>query len=64
MTREYKYYQVESTHYNLEQVVKFTTSTDLRSALVRFSDGSEEEFTFANEDEYLEFLQVIRGIEF
>ncbi len=44
MPREYKYYQVGSTHYNLEQVVKFTTSSDLSSVLVRFADGSDVEF--------------------
>ncbi|HDG7213449.1 hypothetical protein RMA95_15680 [Acinetobacter sp. V110_1] len=64
MAREYKYYQVGSTHYNLEQVVKFTTSADLRSVLVRFTDGSEVEFTFESEDEYSEFLQVMRGLAF
>ncbi|KHO16823.1 MULTISPECIES: hypothetical protein [Acinetobacter] len=64
MPREYKYYQVDSTHYNLEQVVKFTTSSDLSSVLVRFADGSDVEFTFENEDEYSEFLQVIRGVDF
>ncbi|QNX04188.1 hypothetical protein [Acinetobacter seifertii] len=64
MSREYKYYQVDSTHYNLEQVVKFTTSSDLSSVLVRFADGSDVEFTFENEDEYSEFLQVIRGVDF
>ncbi|NUF84506.1 hypothetical protein HUN17_10890, partial [Acinetobacter seifertii] len=53
-----------STHYNLEQVVKFTTSSDLSSVLVRFADGSDVEFTFENEDEYSEFLQVIRGVDF
>ncbi|QNX07817.1 hypothetical protein IC765_12325 [Acinetobacter seifertii] len=64
MPREYKYYQLGSTHYNLEQVVKFTTSSDLSSVLVRFTDGSDVEFTFENEDEYSEFLQVIRGVDF
>lgn len=64
MPREYKYYQVGSTHYNLEQVVKFTTSSDLSSVLVRFADGSDVEFTFENEDEYSEFLQDIRGVDF
>lgn len=64
MPREYKYYQVGSTHYNLEQVVKFTTSSDLSSVLVRFADGSDVDFTFENEDEYSEFLQVIRGVDF
>ena len=64
MPREYKYYKVDSTHYNLEQVVKFTTSSDLSSVLVRFADGSDVEFTFENEDEYSEFLQVIRGVDF
>jgi len=64
MPREYKYYQVGSTHYNLEQVVKFTTNSDLSSVFVRFADGSDVEFTFENEDEYSECLQVIRGVDF
>lgn len=59
-----KFYQFGNSHYNLDQIVKLTSSSDLSSVLVNFSDGSEVEFTFDSEDEYNQFIHLIRSINF
>lgn len=59
-----KFYQFGNGHYNLDQIVKLTSSSDLSSVLVNFSDGSEVEFTFDSEDEYNQFIHLIRSINF
>ena len=64
MNKQPKFYQVGTSHYNLDQIVKITSSADLSSVLVNFSDRSEVEFCFDNEDEYREFIHMIRSINF
>lgn len=59
-----KFYQVGKSHYNLEQIVKITSGSDLSSVLVSFSDGSKAEFKFETEDEYAKFIYLIRSINF
>ncbi|AXJ89995.1 MULTISPECIES: hypothetical protein [Acinetobacter] len=59
-----KFYQVGTSHYNLDQIVKIESSIDLSSVQVNFSDGSEVEFKFDSEDEYNQFIHLIRSINF
>lgn len=59
-----KFYQVGTCHYNLDQIVKIEPSIDLSSVLVNFSDGSKVEFPFDSEDEYNQFIHLIRSINF
>lgn len=59
-----KFYQVGTCHYNLDQIVKIESSIDLSSVLVNFSDGSEVEFPFDSEDEYNQFIHLIRSDKF
>ncbi|EXB27187.1 hypothetical protein J537_0544 [Acinetobacter baumannii 1437282] len=64
MERPPKFYQVGTSHYNLDQIVKITSSIELSSVLVNFSDGTQVEFTFDSEDEYHDFIHMIRSINF
>ncbi|MDU6055685.1 hypothetical protein [Acinetobacter junii] len=64
MNKQPKFYQFGTSHYNLDQIVKITSSIDLSSVLVNFSDGSHVEFSFDSEDEYREFIYMIRSINF
>ncbi len=59
-----KFYQVGKSHYNLDQIVKITSSFDWTSVLVNFSDGSEVEFTFNTETEHTDFIRTIRSVNF
>ncbi len=64
MDNQPKFYQFGTSHYNLDQIVKITSSIDLSSVLVIFSDGSQVEFTFDSEEEYGEFIHMIRSLKF
>lgn len=55
--------QVGRTHYNVNAIKFFHTSSDCTKVTLHFIDGTNEEVRFEGEDDYGSFLRELRNIK-
>lgn len=62
MSGQPMFIQKDSTHYNIQNIVKIKTGHDCTDAIIYFVDGTFEQLFFDDQDDYNGFMHYIRSI--